>query len=397
MRLSVRIFFLCLVPALLFTGSFWAVYYPGGDLDEGRDVDFDDLRLFAERWLDQSCLIPGCEADMNGKDGVNGADYALLARNWGGTAVITEFMAANHSEEPLGPGEILDEDEESSDWIEIYNPSDTTVNLAGWRLTHDPCEPTEWQFPAVELDPGEFLVVFASGKDRRNPDPNNPLHTNFNLNKGGDYLALATGDAGADWTAVGFDDSAWRKGPMSLGFGFGGVERASYNDCVWQEPQYIGENVTTYGTGNGFAGETSGPMLDQATGEPTGVTATLEQSGGVNWQPSGSGGSDCAPGTDAYNTFGGFADMTGVIYYGATGWWVDLTFAGLDPATEYTFATSAARNSYSDRYTRYTISGADTFTHAGTLGVDVISEDAVRFNTGDNHNEGYVARWTGVR
>ncbi|MBN2270484.1 MAG: chitobiase/beta-hexosaminidase C-terminal domain-containing protein, partial [Sedimentisphaerales bacterium] len=443
MRLSVRIFSFGFLPVLLFAISAWAVYYPVGDLDEGRDVDFDDLRLFAERWLDQGCLIIGCEADLNGRNGVNAADFALLARNWGGTALITEFMASNHSELPLGPGEILDEDGKSSDWIELYNPSDTTVNLAGWCLTHDPCDLNEWQFPDVELDPGEFMIVFASGNDRRSLDPNKPLHTNFNLNKGGDCLALVArdgktivqeftpeypnqyddisyglaqyakvlvlsgaeasyrvpviGDAGADWTVVGFDDSAWKKGKMSLGFGFGGVERASYNDCVWQEPQYIGQNVTTYGIGSGLIGVTSGPLLDQATGEPTGVTAALEQSGGVNWQPSGSGGSDCAPGTDAFKTFGGLADMTGVIYYGSTGWWVDLTFTGLDPSTEYTFATSAARNSYSDRYTRYTIGGADTFTNASTAGTDIISEDAVRFNTGDNHNQGYIARWTGIR
>ncbi len=443
MRLFERVSYLTFALAAIFAVSAGAVYYPVGDLDDGRDVDFDDLRLFAERWLDPSCMIPGCEADLDGKNGVNAADYAMLIRNWGGTAVITEFMASNHSEAPLTAGELLDEDGASSDWIEIYNPSDTTVNLAGWRLSNEPCEPTQWSFPDVQLDPGQFMVVFASGKNRRDPDPNKPLHTDFKLGKSGDYLALIAGDgktivqqftpeyprqyddisyglaqyakvliaSGAnttyhvptaadtaeDWTAVAFDDSAWQSGTMSLGFGFGGVEKASYNDCVFQDPQYIGENVTTYGTGGNFAGENSGPLLDQTTGEPTGVTATLEQSGGVNWQPSGSGGSDTAIGTDAFNTFGGLADMTGVMYYGSTGWYVDLTFTGLDPSTEYTFATSAARANYSDRYTRYTISGADTFTNASTSGVDVVSEDSVRFCTGDNYAEGYVARWTGVR
>ena len=443
MHMSVRTLYLSFALAVFFAVSAGAVYYPVGDLDEGRDVDFDDLKLLAERWLDESCLTIGCAANLNAADGVNAADYALLARNWGGTVVITELLASNHSEEPLTGGELLDENGDSSDWIELYNPSDTTANLAGWCLTHDPCELNEWEFPAVELDSGEFMIVFASEKDRRNPDPNYPLHTNFNLGKNGDYLALVagdgktivqefwpeypkqyddisyglaqyakvliasgaeasyyvptSGDAGADWTAVDFDDSAWQRGPMSLGFGFGGVERASYNDCVFQDPQYIGENVTTYGTGNNFAGETSGPLLDQTTGEPTGVIATLEQTGGVNWQPSGSGGNDCVAGTDAFNTFGGLADMTGVIYYGSTGWHVDLTFTGLDASTEYTFATSAARCDYSDRYTRYTISGADTFSNSSTSGVDVISEDSVRFCTGDNYNEGYVARWSGIR
>ncbi|MHC4736742.1 MAG: choice-of-anchor Q domain-containing protein, partial [Planctomycetota bacterium] len=160
----------------------------------------------------------------------------------------------------------------------------------------------------------------------------------------------------------------------------------AYNDCVYR-----------YGIGSGFAGSTSGPLVDQVTGDDMDIMITLTESGGVNWEPGpANGGSDCAIGTDAYNTFGGTADMTGVIYHGSTGWWVDLTFTGLDPTTEYTFATSAARNNYSGRLTIYTLTGADTYTNASTSGVDVLAENKVRFNTGDNHYEGYVARWTGI-
>jgi len=264
MRLSVRVLYFALALTIFFAVPAGAVYYPVGDLDEGRDVDFDDLRLLAQSWLNPSCLEPGCEADLNGADGVNAADYALLMRNWGGIAIITEFMASNHSEEPLEQGELLDEDGDSSDWIEIYNPSDTTVNLAGWCLTDDPLELTGWEFPAVELGSGEFMVVFASEKNRRDPDPNKRLHTDFNLNKDGDYLALVrpdgitivseyaptypdqfsdisyglaqyaevlvasqadasyyvptASDAQTDWTTVGFDDSGWDTAKTGLGF-----------------------------------------------------------------------------------------------------------------------------------------------------------------------------------
>ena len=90
--------------------------------------------------------------------------------------------------------------------------------------------------------------------------------------------------------------------------------------------------------------------------------------------------------------------MTGVIYYGSSGWYVDLTFTGLDPAKTYTFATSASRNgsTYTLRNTRYTISSVAA-TNASTAGVNVINESSVWFNTGDNHNEGYVARWTDIQ
>ena len=175
----------------------------------------------------------------------------------------------------------------------------------------------------------------------------------------------------------------------------------AYNDCVYRSSdQYIGPNVTTYGIGNDFTGSSSGELLDQTTGNPTGVIATLTQSGNVVWQPDPTnGGADTAVGTDANNTFNGFADMTGVIYYGpSAGWYVDLTFTGLDPTKTYTFATSASRGNpaYTDRPTIYSIMDADTYTNASTTGVNVVSEEEVWFNTGDNYNEGFVARWTNI-
>ncbi|MBN1817093.1 MAG: lamin tail domain-containing protein, partial [Sedimentisphaerales bacterium] len=175
------------------------------------------------------------------------------------------------------------------------------------------------------------------------------------------------------------------------------AEWTAYNDVVYAADQYIGEHVTTYGTGDGFTGSSSGSLINHADGAVLPVTVTLTQSGGVGFQPEAQyGGSDTAVGTDAYNTFHGITDMTGVLTYGSLGWTVEITFSGLTPGANYTFATSSARNDYPGRLTIYTLIGADTYTHAGTPGVDVLSEDSVRFNTGGNHDEGYVARWTNI-
>ena len=95
--------------------------------------------------------------------------------------VISEFMAANFTR-------IQDEDGNSSDWIEIYNDGAEPVNLAGWALTDNPTDSAKWRFPDVELGAGEFLLVFASGKNR--VDPGSELHTNFRLFATGDYLGL---------------------------------------------------------------------------------------------------------------------------------------------------------------------------------------------------------------
>lgn len=100
-----------------------------------------------------------------------------------GDVVIHEFVAANLSG-------LRDEDGEPQDWIELFNRGTNTVNLLGWSLTDDPNDPTKWVFPAVSLAPGQFLVVFASGKDRRTPSGTNRYHLNFQLSSYGEFLAL---------------------------------------------------------------------------------------------------------------------------------------------------------------------------------------------------------------
>ncbi|MFV2070010.1 MAG: CotH kinase family protein, partial [Pirellulales bacterium] len=40
------------------------------------------------------------------------------------------------------------------------------INLLGWALSDDPTTPGKWRFPYQEIAPNEYLVVFASGKDR---------------------------------------------------------------------------------------------------------------------------------------------------------------------------------------------------------------------------------------
>jgi len=94
---------------------------------------------------------------------------------------ISEFMASNTST-------LADEDGSFEDWIEIQNISPTPVNLLNWSLTDNAGNLTKWKFPATNLPPGQFLVVFASDKNRRTPGAH--LHTNFKLSAGGEYLGL---------------------------------------------------------------------------------------------------------------------------------------------------------------------------------------------------------------
>lgn len=102
-----------------------------------------------------------------------------------GGPVINEFVASNEDG-------LEDEDLDSSDWLEIYNGQNQSENLEGYFLTIDPSHANRWRIPAVTLDAYEYLVVFASGKDRILS--NSPLHTDFRLPKEGGYLALLAPD-----------------------------------------------------------------------------------------------------------------------------------------------------------------------------------------------------------
>lgn len=97
--------------------------------------------------------------------------------------VISEFMASNSST-------LEDEDGDDEDWIELHNDGSSAVNVSGWYLTDDDSDLIQWQIPSLILQADEYVVIFASKKDR----DSSPLHTNFKLSAGGEYLALVDAD-----------------------------------------------------------------------------------------------------------------------------------------------------------------------------------------------------------
>ena len=250
---------------------------PLSDLSGDCRVNFSDLSAFVEQWLDP----PGCSdypigcADIVGNDGVNLADFALLAENWqqdwtgslriiisppqaiangaqwradsgswhnsgdlvknlipgihtvvfnivdnwirppgktvqihknrivtnGGTyaqlpdsaLLINEIMASNEGTYLTH----IEGKEVFSDWIEIYNTSQESINLKGWSLTDEDSDLTKWPLPDVSLGADSYLVVYASGiEDIDHPedfpyqDDYGRYHTNFKLAQEGEYLAL---------------------------------------------------------------------------------------------------------------------------------------------------------------------------------------------------------------
>ncbi|MCK4997924.1 MAG: lamin tail domain-containing protein, partial [Anaerohalosphaera sp.] len=154
-----------------------------GDLNDDCVVNMSDFLILVDQWLDEECTWPNC-ADVDEMLGVDLADYALIADDWlqqGSPVIINEFMARNDTTR-------TDEDGHYSDWIELHNISSSSVDLNGWFLTNDSDGSNSWQMPAITIGPGQYLIVYASGKDSSNPAAN--LHTDFQLGGLGEYLAL---------------------------------------------------------------------------------------------------------------------------------------------------------------------------------------------------------------
>ncbi|MCD8483964.1 MAG: lamin tail domain-containing protein, partial [Verrucomicrobia bacterium] len=99
--------------------------------------------------------------------------------------VINEFVSSN--------GTVLaDEDGEFSDWIELFNTGESAIDLSGYGLSDNVQRPFKWVFPQVEIAPGDYLLVWASNKDRR--VSGSPLHTNFAISAAGEPLTLVAPD-----------------------------------------------------------------------------------------------------------------------------------------------------------------------------------------------------------
>ena len=127
------------------------------------------------------------------------------------TPRINEFVANNSSDG------LLDEDGESEDWIEIYNPGPNAADLSTFYLTDDETLLNKWAFPATIMQPDSYLIIFASSKNRA--ISGNELHTNFNLSAGGEYLALTRDDGSGGFSIAG--ELAPSYPPQEEGFSYG--------------------------------------------------------------------------------------------------------------------------------------------------------------------------------
>ena len=96
--------------------------------------------------------------------------------------IINEVLASNSKGYSDGFGE-------HDDWIELYNLTDSSIQLSGMFLTDDPEEPTKHEIGNSEkwtsVESKEFILLWVD-----NDPEQGQRHISFSLNKKGGYIGL---------------------------------------------------------------------------------------------------------------------------------------------------------------------------------------------------------------
>lgn len=74
----------------------------------------------------------------------------------------------------------------ASDWVELHNSTGSAVSLAGYGLSNNPKNPAKWVFPDISIEPGEYLLLYATGSADKAQKKN--LKLNFCISSTGEAL-----------------------------------------------------------------------------------------------------------------------------------------------------------------------------------------------------------------
>ncbi|MBN4065991.1 CotH kinase family protein [Candidatus Amoebophilus asiaticus] len=128
-----------------------------------------------------------------------------------GQIFINEVCSAN--------GNVLaDFENDYEDWIELYNPGSTAVNLQGYYFETFEDRQRRWIFPNIEIKADDCLLVFCSKKDRKAVIDHYELPITPWLTW---RYAVGTSEPDTNWVYPSFNDVSWLEGIGPIGYGDG--------------------------------------------------------------------------------------------------------------------------------------------------------------------------------
>lgn len=111
----------------------------------------------------------------------------------------------------------IDEDGDTPDWIELYNYGSQNVNLENWTISDDVNDLSKWSFPNLTIPANDYLLLWASNKDRDQITSSRTLINQGDLYK---YL-IPSSEPNINWINLNFNDSNWDNGASGFGYADG--------------------------------------------------------------------------------------------------------------------------------------------------------------------------------
>ncbi len=200
-----------------------------------------------------------CTWPTPGQPNTEAGYYAYLESLTLPELIISEAMSSNSAYNAVGG--------KCYDMVEVFNNSDSPIDLSQYTLSDKRSELARFTFPAVTLQPGEYYIVYCSGETKLGSN-----HASFKLSADGETVYLAKNGACVDALTI----------PADL------AKNESYGR-VGNIPYYL--DTPTFGSPNsaGQSKAMEAPKASAASGiyeEP--ITLTLTGEGDIYYTLDGS-------------------------------------------------------------------------------------------------------------
>ena len=112
---------------------------------------------------------------------------------------------------------LSDEDGDTPDWIELYNFGATNINLGNWGISDEENDDNPWIFPEITLNADEYMILWASGKNRGQLTYPRTL-----IFQGDSFKYIVpTSSVPYTWTEINYNDNSWFTGYSGFGYSDG--------------------------------------------------------------------------------------------------------------------------------------------------------------------------------
>jgi gliding motility-associated-like protein len=180
--------------------------------------------------------------------------FSLLNTIGLGQVVVNEFCVANYSD--------WDQGGDNEDWLELYNPTGSAVNIGGFWLSNEESDPMKWQIPAgTSINPNSYLIILLSGTGDYDPNQFGYLNTSFRVTQtnGEDVVFSNAGGAileSYDLASI---------GSFQANHSYGRVNDGAANFAVFTNPTQNAANA-----GANYNGYAATPNLSEVAGYKSG-------------------------------------------------------------------------------------------------------------------------------